>query len=55
MGWDPKVIGGNVSERGGGGLGQVFYYYYFKALFLGWGRVGWRDDFFPFFSMVWEK
>jgi len=35
-------------------LGQVFYYY-FKALFLGWGRVGWGGDFFPFFSMAWEK
>lgn len=47
---DFKIIGGNFR----GGLGQVFYYY-FKALFLGWGRVGWGGDFFPFFSMAWEK
>ncbi len=37
MGWDIKVIGGNVRERGGGGLGQDFFNLLFQPIV---SRVG---------------
>ncbi len=45
-------------EKGRGKLAWVFYYY-FKALFLGWGGVGWGGFTFflssPLLKGAWER
>jgi len=52
VGWDLKVIGGNIRERGGGGLGQVFFLLLLFQATISW--VGWVGGVIFFFFSLWR-